>query len=612
MNPFANRKYIFLAFILGSGLILIVRLFFIQVVTSSYRFTAHDNTQRKIIQYPARGLIYDRNGELLVSNKASYDVKVTPSQLSEFDTTELCRMLELDKEVLREKLDQAYRYSYYKPSIILKQVSAKTYGLLQERMYKFPGFFVQPRPIRSYPAGIAADVLGYVGEVSEKKVERDDYYKQGDYIGISGIEKTYEESLRGEKGQKVYLVDVHNRIKGSYKNGEFDYPAKVGDNIVTTIDADLQRYGEKLMEGKVGSVVAIQPQSGEVLAMVSSPDYDPERLTGRGRGAYYASLNQDTLDPLFNRALMAKYPPGSTFKPVNALIGLEEEVVYPYTKFYCKNGFYARGVHVGCHDHPTPLDLVGSIQASCNAYYCKTFIRIMKDSDYPDIQKAFTNWRHHLLSMGFGQKMHIDLPNELSGIIPDTNYYNRYYGSTGWSALTILSLAIGQGEIETTPLQMSNMAAAIANRGYYYTPHVVKKIQGSQTIDERYTQPQYTSIDSTYYTHVVEGMDKVVNGPAGSGSTARIASMDTIRICGKTGTAQNPHGDDHSIFVAFAPRNNPQIALSVYVENAGYGSTVAAPIASLMIDQYLTGKVTRTWLENYILEKDFIHNEKED
>ncbi len=610
MNQFVNRKYVIFALIGIISLAIVIRLFSIQVATSSYRFSASSNTQRKIIQYPARGLVYDRKGRLLVSNQASYDLKVIPSQLHAFDTMEFCNILKISKEDLKKKLEKAYNHSRYKSSIVLKQMSAKTYAVLQEKLYKYPGFFVQPRTIRKYPGQIASHLLGYVGEVNKKNIDNNDYYIQGDYIGISGIEKSYEKELCGKKGQKVYLVDVHNRIKGSYRDGKFDVPAEIGSNIITTIDADLQKYGEKLMEGKIGSIVAIQPSTGEILTLISSPGYNPESLTGRLRSKYYTKFKNDTLNPLFNRALMAKYPPGSTFKPMNALIALNEKVISPQTYFFCYNGFRARGVSVGCHSHPTPLNLEGSIQASCNTYYCKTFIRILNNPNYDNIHVAFANWKNHLESFHFGRKTNIDLPNELSGNLPDTNYFDKYYGKKGWSALTVISLAIGQGEIETTPLQMANMAAAISNRGYYYLPHVVKSIDGEQQIDNRYKTSYYTSIDSSYYAPIIDGMEKAVNGPPGSGSTARIAKINDIIVCGKTGTAQNPHGDDHSIFIAFAPKDNPEIAISVYAENAGYGATIAAPIARMMIEKHIKDTITRPWLENYILEKDFIHKDK--
>ncbi|MCK4631501.1 MAG: penicillin-binding protein 2, partial [Bacteroidales bacterium] len=388
-----------------------------------------------------------------------------------------------------------------------------------------------------------------------------------DYIGISGIEKAYEEVLRGEKGVNVYMVDVHNRIKGSYQDGKKDRPAIVGINIFSTLDADLQEYGEKLMVNKIGSIVAIEPSTGEILALVSSPTYNPSRLLGRGRSKVFETLSTDTLEPLFNRPLMATYPPGSTFKLINGLIGLQEKVIFRQTEFYCYGGYISGRIHVGCHYHDTPLNLPEAVQNSCNAYFCNVFRRILDNPVYPSVREGYNSWRDHVLSFGFGQKLESDFAFELKGFVPMDSYYDRYYGKTGWSSLTVLSLAIGQGELGITPLQMANMTAAIANHGYYFTPHIIKEIEGETVIEERFYSKHITTIDSVYFPIIIDGMDRSVNGPPGSGSTARIARINDITVCGKTGTAENPHGEDHSIFVAFAPKDNPKIALSVYVEN---------------------------------------------
>jgi penicillin-binding protein 2 len=586
----------------------------IQVVDTSYRLSASNNVLRHITQYPARGLIYDRNGELLVYNEAAYDIKVTPQHLRAFDTTELCNLLNIQKDYLIHTLDSAKNYSYYKPSTLVNQVSSKTYAKFQEKLFKFPGFYVQPRTIRKYTNPVAAHTLGYVGEVSNKLVKSNDYYKSGDYVGISGIEKEYEEVLRGEKGVKIYLVDVHNRIKRSYREGRYDKEAKIGKDLTTTIDLKLQEYGEKLMQNKIGSIVALEPSTGEVLAMVSSPSYDPGLLVGRGRGKHFTRLRNDTLRPLFNRPLMAKYPPGSTFKTMNGLIGLQEEVVYTGTTLSCNGGFYARNIHVNCHAHPSPVNLVESIQVSCNNYYCNTFLRILRDDDYSSVPEAFQKWRTHVQSFGFGKKLNIDLPNELPGFIPTGDYYDKIYGDGRWRPLMLVSLGIGQGELGTTPLQMANMTAAIANRGYYYTPHVVKSIEGDPTINQRYKEKNLTTIDSANFEPIIKGMELAVNGPQGSGSTARTAKMKDIVICGKTGTAENPHGKDHSIFIAFAPKEDPKIAVSVYIENGGFGSTWAAPTARLIIEKYLTRKIAIQWWEDYVMKANLIkqRNEKED
>lgn len=409
----------------------------------------------------------------------------------------------------------------------------------------------------------------------------------------------------------VYLVDVHNRIKGTYANGRLNQKAEVGSNIISTIDAELQAYGEKLMQNKIGSIVAIEPSTGEILALVSTPTYNPELLVGRKRTQNYASLMSDTLKPLFNRALMAQYPPGSTFKVVNALIGLQEKVLFPYTKFDCAGAYYARGLRVGCHIHRSPLNLIESIQMSCNTYYCNVFRNILDNRKYPSIRESFDQWIKYLESFGFGKSLNSDFANELNGLLPTKSTYDRIYGEKGWNSLTIVSMAIGQGELGTTPLQMANMAATVANRGYYYTPHIVKEIEGDHNIDSRFFEKHNTLIDPVYFNAVIEGMDLAVNGEAGSGSTARTAQVPGVIVCGKTGTAQNPHGEDHSIFIAFAPKDNPKIALAVYIENGGFGSTWAAPTAKLMIEKYLNDTISVPWWEDYILNAKINYNATE-
>lgn len=612
MDIYAVRRNIIGGIIVLVALIYLVKLFSIQVVDKSYQLSADNNVLRRITQYPARGLIYDRHGDLIVYNQAAYDIMVTPDRLKDFDTTEFCNILNISRDYLERKLDSAKNYSYYKPSAFLKLVSSETYATLQEKLYKFPGFFVQPRTVRKYEDSVAAHVLGYVGEVNDKLVDTSDYYKAGDYVGISGIEKSYEKYLRGQKGVKMYLVDVHNRIKGAYKDGRYDKKAQRGKNVTSTISLELQRYGEKLMQNKIGSIVALEPGTGEVLALVSTPSYDPELLVGRERGENYQKLNSDTLEPLFNRALMASYPPGSTFKVMNAMIGLQEDVVNTYTKFGCRGGFYYGSFHVGCHSHKSPTDLVESIQVSCNAYYCRTFLRILNNPQYEWPGEALDQWRRYVESFGLGSRLNIDLPNELPGLVPDSEYYNNIYRANRWKAMNVVSLAIGQGEIGTTPLQMANMTAAIANRGYYYTPHVVKKIEGDASIDNRFKEKNKVLIDSSIIETAIEGMDLAVNGPAGSGSTARTAALDSITVCGKTGTAENPHGEDHSIFIAFAPKNDPEIAVAVYIENGGFGATWAAPTAKLMIEKYLKKSISVKWWEKYVTEANLIKKKKDE
>jgi len=550
--------------------------------------------------------MYDRNGELLVFNQAAYDLMVTPREVQTFDTTELCSILDVSKEVLVEELHKAKNYSRYRPSVLFKQISAERYAVLQEKLYKYPGFFVQVRTLRKYPKPIAPHVLGYVGEVSSSYIKKNPYYKPGDYIGMSGIEATYEKVLRGEKGVSYNLVDVHNRIKGSFKGGRFDTTAVIGKNLFTSLDAGLQEYGEKLMAGKKGSIVAIEPSTGEVLVLVSSPSYDPNTMVGRERNKNYALMLKDTeLKPLYNRALMAQYPPGSTFKMAQAMIALQEGVLTPQTKYYCKNGYSVGRFKLGCH-HNGPFTLTPSIGHSCNAYYCYVFRSILEAPKFKDVKAGFNVWREHVLSLGFGRILGIDFPNELQGFVPTEKYYDKFtFRGSRWRALPMISLSIGQGELGVTPLQLANHTAAIANHGYYYIPHMVKSIEGGK-IDSKYYEKVYTSIDTTWFKEVIPGMENVFN-PEGTAAMSRIPG---IRMAGKTGTAQNPHGADHSIFMAFAPVENPRIAITVYVENGVWGSRYGAPITSLMIEKYLTDSIqpSRKWLEKRMIEADLISN----
>jgi penicillin-binding protein 2 len=598
MNPYAGRKYVIGGIIVLFGIIFLVRLFFLQVVESSYKSTAERNARHIEIQYPARGLIYDRNGEILVYNEAAYDLMVTPGQLQAFDTVDFCRILEIPKSEVIRRIRTARDYSVFKPSIFLRQISSVTYAVMQEKLYKFPGFFVQPRTLRKYPRDIAAHALGFVGEVSEEDIEENQYYQMGDYIGVTGIELAYEEVLRGVKGRKIYLVDVHNRVKGSYQGGRSDRKAEVGKNVVSTLDAGLQEYGEKLMTKFRGSIVALEPSTGEVLALVTSPVYEPSLLVGRIRSENFRHLSEDTLKPWFNRALMAFYAPGSTFKTVNGVIALQEGVITTASEFYCDLGFHMGGYSVACHMHPSPLDFRGAVQHSCNAYFNYVYRAILIDRKFESTAEAYMNWREHVLSFGFGDYLHSDFENELTGFVPDDQYYNNIYGAGHWNFLTVRSLSIGQGELGIIPLQMANLAATIANRGFYYTPHIIKEVEGQDRIDERFLEQHNTSIDSVHFAAVADGMEGAVNRGGGTSWRARIAD---INVCGKTGTAENPHGEDHSIFIAFAPKDNPRIAISVYVENGGFGNIWAAPIAGLMAEKYLSDTITRPNMEEYVL-----------
>ncbi len=597
---FEQRKEIILSLIIFLALIYVGRLFYLQVIDKSYQISAENNVLRFVTEYPERGLIYDRNHRLMVFNKVSYDLMVIPNKISKLDTVALCNLIHLSRNEFIKQLKKVKNYSRYKPSVIVKLLSEAEYSALQEQLFRFHGFYLQRRLVRSYTDTIASHLLGYISEVTGKQIKADPYYVQGDYIGISGIEQFYEKQLRGEKGVSIYQVDVHNRIKDRFAGGKYDTLPKKGKNLELTIDKKLQHYGEYLLRGKVGSIVAIEPATGEVLAFISSPTYNPELLISRQRSKYYRSLILDSLKPLFNRALMSKYPPGSTFKVANALVGQEEGILFPNTYYSCHYGYHAGGITVGCHGHKSPLDLIESIQISCNAYYCNVFRNILEHDKNESVESAFKIWRHYITSLGFGNKLGIDLPNESSGFIPTTKYYDRYYGRGHWKGLTVISLAIGQGEILVTPLQLSNFAALIANRGYYKIPHIVKVIQDS-SINLRYKVNHFADIKRQYFDVVTEGMYLAVNG--GAGSTAHIAKIPGIDVCGKTGTAQNPHGKDHSVFMAFAPRQNPKIAVAVIVENGGYGSTIAAPIARLMIEKYLTDSISQPYLEKYVLNK---------
>jgi len=602
INPYNPRKYTIAGVIIFVVIIYIARLFYMQIIDDSYKYSAQNNSQRRITKYPARGVIFDRYGKILVYNEPAYDLMVIPQQTLPFDTIDLCNILEIEPSTLRLIIQKAKSYSKYKPSIVVPQLSLETTAIVREKLFKFPGFFLQSRTLRKYPKPIASHLLGYVGEVNEDYIAKNPYYKMGDYVGISGLERTYEEYLRGKKGVSIYLVDVHNKIVGNFAGGKYDTAAVPGYNIVTGIDMELQEYGEKLMQNKKGSIVALDPQTGEILALVSSPNYDPSLLVGRKRTKNYAILLKDTLKPLFNRALMAKYPPGSTFKMTQALIGLQEGVLKPNTSFGCHKGFSMGNIHVGCHEHPSPLNLPQSIQYSCNAYYCQAFLKILNNRKYKNTEEAFKAWRDYVTSFGFGEKLGSDLAYELKGNVPTIKYYDKYFGKHRWRPLTIISLSIGQGEMGITPLQLANYAATIANRGFYYTPHVVREIQDAHWDNSAFKTKHYTKIEPQYFEPIIEGMENVVLA-----GTARNARIDSISVCGKTGTAQNPHGKDHSIFIAFAPKNNAKIAIAVIVENAGFGATYAAPIASLMIEKYLKRKVKRTDLEKQMMETNLIY-----
>lgn len=592
-----KRMYIIFAVMLVFAIIYIARLFSLQVLDDYYKKSADENALRYITEHPARGLIYDRNDSLLVYNEPVYDLMVVPRELRDFDTADMCSLLEIDKETLLNRIEKARKYSPLLPSTFEQQMSKEDFGYLQEKLFKFPGFFVQSRTLRYYPEPIAAHVLGYVGEANQDILENDTYYQLGDYIGISGIERTYEPELRGIKGKRVVLVDVHNREKGSYRNGEEDVASVPGQPLWSTLDLTLQKYGQQLMENKRGSIVAIEPATGEILCIVSSPSYDPNLLVGKNRGKNYGKLVADNVNkPLYDRALQAQYPPGSTFKLINGLIAQQEGVLDEYTNYPCHGGYKIGSHTVGCHPHGGGTNLVQAVQVSCNTYFCKAFYNIVSNRKrYPTIQEGYQAWKNHVNKLGFGVVFDTDLPFENKGIIPSVEYFDKLYHGR-WNGNSIVSMGIGQGEAATTPLQMANSIAIIANRGYYIKPHVIKAIGAKDNPNDRFSDIVETDIKEEHFDPIIRGMVAAVEA-----GTGRQAIIPGIRVAGKTGTAQNPHGRDHSVFACFAPAEDPKIVVFVLVENGGWGGTVAAPIASLIVEKYLKGEISRPELEKRIL-----------
>jgi penicillin-binding protein 2 len=606
MNALSGRRYVIAVIFVAVSLIYLMRLFYIQVLNDSYKMSANNNVLRYMTEYPARGLVYDRDGVLLVYNEAAYDLMVTPRQVKQIDTIDFCETIGITKEQFIKKMKQVKAYSPYKESIFEKQLSKETYAALQEKLYKFKGFFVQARTLRKYPQEIAAHTLGYVGEVSEKITEKNPYYKSGDYIGISGIEKSYEEELRGKKGLKIMMVDVFNRPKGRFKDGMYDTTAISGQNLISSLSAKLQKYGEQLLQNKSGAIVAIDPSTGEILACVSGPSYNPNLLVGRERTKNYGKLFMDKSLPLFNRALMAYYPPGSTFKLLNGLIGEQEQVTFRETRYPCNRGYPVMGGKPKCHPHPSPMDLPGAVSTSCNSYFCYVFRSIIDNrKKYPNVVAGYNAWRDYVLSFGVGVKIHTDLPQELPGNVPTQKYYDKYFGKNGWKSSTIVSLSIGQGELGVTPLQMANIICSIANKGYYYTPHIIKGIGDKKEPRPEYKTKHYTKVEPKYFEPIIDGMQGAVDH-----GTSTSARLKNIVVCGKTGTAQNPHGKDHSVFVAFAPRDNPKIAVAVLVENGGWGATWAVPIGGLMIEKYLCDSISKPDMEKRMLEGVVLSTEK--
>lgn len=593
---YSSRRFVIIAIFSVVVLILLVKLFLIQVVDQSYKRSSENNTLRYVTQYPARGKIYDRNGNLLVYNEAIYDLMVIPRQVKNLDTLAFCSSMNISREFFNERMAKARRYSSFSPSVFIAQITKEEHGKIAESLHQYSGFYFQTRSVRNYPYPIAAHILGNIGEVGRKDLEKDSYYKVGDYIGKSGIESFYEKELRGEKGLKIIVVDVHNREKERFMGGSFDTLPIAGKDIYLGIDADLQSYGEVLMKNKTGSIVAIEPSTGQILTMVTSPSYDPNELVGRVRGENYSKLLNDSLRPLVNRATSGIYPPGSTFKMINGLIVLQSGAVSNKATYPC----YGRDSQpIRCtHSHSNPVSLYDAIENSCNPYFWETFREMFASSRFASSKDAYQYWYDMVVSFGLGSAFKTDVPSEASGNIPKASYYDRMYRGV-WNALTIRSLSIGQGEILVTPLQLANMAVVIGNEGYYYPPHLIKSFNDSTAIDSKMKTKKVVDIKSQHFKDVKIGMCRVFEGESG---TARSSKIDSIQVAGKTGTVENPHGDDHSLFMGFAPVDNPQIAIAVVVENAGFGSQWAAPIASLMIEKYLRGYIKDKNREKRFLE----------
>ena len=587
---YENRKFVVVGIVLAIVVVFIGRLFSLQVLEDKYKEHADSNAFLNKTVYPSRGVMYDRTGKLLVSNQPAYDVMVCMRSVKDLDTLAFCQSLGITKEFFDKRMADVKNrrlnpgYSSYTDQLFLSQLTAEDFAMFQEQLYKFSGFSIQRRTIRQYNYPVAGHLFGDLGEVSKKDIAKDGYYVQGDFIGKQGIESYYEKQLRGEKGKEVLLRDAYGRVKGAYMDGHMDVAPIPGKNLTLSLDIELQALAERLLQNKIGSVVAIEPSTGEVLCMASSPTFDPQMLVGRKRGENHRLLSQDKQKPLLNRAIMGTYPPGSTFKTSQALTYLQEGIITPETQFPCALGFKHKGLRVGCHAHSSPISLVPSLATSCNSYYCWGLYRMIGAEKYGSSQAALTRWKDHMVAMGFGYRLGIDLPGEARGFIPNESTYNKVYGKS-WNGLTIISISIGQGEVTLTPLQIANLGATIANRGYYIPPHIVKQVQ-DEPLDSLYTTPKYTMVEKRHYETIVQGMrEAVLNG------TCVGANLPDIEVCGKTGTAQN-RGKDHSAFMGFAPMDDPKIAVAVYVENGGFGAVYGVPIGALIMEKYLTGTLS--------------------
>lgn len=583
-----NRRFVIGGVAVAIVTVYIIRLFTLQLMSDDYKKNADSNAFRKEIQYPSRGLILDRKGRLLVYNESSYNIMVVMNDQRGIDTLDFCQTVGITKDFYIKRMDEIkskISYSRYTPQLFMSQIPAEEFSVFREKLFRFKGFSVEKRSVRHYTTGLGAHLLGDVGEVNDKDIANDDYYQSGDFIGKLGVERSYEKELRGEKGMRIMLRDVHGRTQGHYQNGKYDKAPVPGKDVTLSIDLDLQALAERLLEGKLGAIVAIEPSTGQILCMASSPTYDPRLTVGRNRGKYHQQLSRDPMRPLLNRAIMGTYPPGSTFKITQALMGLQEGSITPEIAFPCHHGFNYKGLHLGCHGHASPINLVPAIGTSCNAYFCWNLYRMFSNKrKYGSVQNAMNCWKDHMVDMGFGYKLGIDLPGESRGMIPNANYYDDHYRKS-WNALTVISISIGQGEVTATPLQIANLAATVANRGHYYVPHIVRSIRGGQ-IDSLYTHPHHTTINPRWYNYAVAGMRKAVLS-----GTCHAANIPGIEVCGKTGTAQN-RGHDHSAFMGFAPMTSPRIAVVAYIENGGFGAVYGVPIGALIMEQYLNGSLS--------------------
>ena len=591
MNSFFERRYVIAGIFIALILVLLARLFYIQVVDDRYFLYAQNNVMRRIIQYPARGPILDRTGKIMVQNEPIYDIMVIPKQVKPFDTVEFCKLLDIDKEGFDKRFAKAKVYSPVRASVFEKQLSVQAYASFQERLSEFPGFYPQLRSVRTYPDSAASQFLGYIGEVTDAIIKRSGgYYTPGDYVGITGVEKSYESTLRGQRGVRNLIYDSHNTPKGSYANGAYDTAAVAGERLISSLDMRIQKLGEKLMTNKVGSIVAIEPSTGEILCYVSSPTYDPNLLVGRERGNNAAKLYKDPYKPFFTRPVQAYYPPGSSFKPLSALIAMQEGIITPQTVYHCVGYYQAGNRRIPCFHGEVHGDvtLSSAVAHSCNGYFDMVFEKLINRNGTRNTDTSFNYWRNNVAKFGLGTKLGLDMPNENRGNLPKAAYYDKIYRKGGWRSSTVISLGIGQGELLATPLQLANIEATIANHGYYYKPHLIKAIGDKKVIKHEYTVRNYVGVDSQYFEPVINGMQSVVDYGTAVGS-----KIPGIIMCGKTGTAEVKNRKDNSVFVAFAPRDNPRIAIAVVVENSGQGATWAAPIASFIVEQYLKGSISK-------------------